>query len=70
MAGYFRNELPNVPNYRNMDFGASDMLKAGEVVAQSLDRLRSQELADAKRAEDQKRYETELGFKQRQQLLS
>lgn len=67
MAGYFRNELPNVPNYRNMDFGASDMLKAGEVVAQSLDRLRSQELADAKRAEDQKRYETELGFKQRQE---
>lgn len=65
MAGYFRNELPNVPNYRNMDFGASDLLKAGEVVAQSLDRLRSQELADAKRAEDQKRYETELGFKQR-----
>lgn len=67
MAGYFRNELPNVPNYRNMDFGASDMLKAGEVVSQSLDRLRSQELADAKRAEDQKRYETELGFKQRQE---
>lgn len=67
MAGYFRSELPNVPNYRNMDFGANDLLKAGEVVTQSLDRLRSQELADAKRAEDQKRYETELGFKQRQE---
>lgn len=65
MAGYFRQDLPNVPNYRNMDFGASDMIKAGEVVAQSLGKVREQELMDAKRAEDQRRYETELGFKQR-----
>lgn len=67
MAGYYRSELPNVPNYRNMDFGAGEMLRAGEMLSHSLGRLKESELADAKRAEDQKRYETELGYKQRQE---
>ena len=65
MAGYFKHELPNVPNYRNMDFGASDMIKAGEVLSQSLNSVKDRELLEAKLAQEQKRYETELGFKQR-----
>lgn len=65
MAGYFRQDLPNVPNYRNMDFGASDMIKAGEVLSQSLNSVKDRELLEAKLAQEQKKYETELGFKQR-----
>ena len=65
MAGYFKHELPNVPNYRNMDFGASDMIKAGEVLSQSLNSVKDRELLEAKLAQEQKKYETELGFKQR-----
>lgn len=65
MAGYFRQDLPNVPNYRNMDFGASDMIKAGEVLSQSLNSIKDRELLEAKLAQEQKKYETELGFKQR-----
>lgn len=65
MAGYYKHELPNVPNYRNMDFGASDMIKAGEVLSQSLNSVKDRELLEAKLAQEQKKYETELGFKQR-----
>ena len=65
MAGYFKHELPNVPNYRNMDFGASDMIRAGEVLSKSLNSIKDRELLEAKLAQEQKKYETELGFKQR-----
>ena len=67
MAGYYQRELPTVPRATNIDLGSDSMLKAGSMIANALGSWKEKELADAKRAEDQKRYETELGFKQRQE---
>ena len=67
MAGYYQRELPTVPRTTNIDLGSDSMLKAGGMIASALGSWKEKELADAKRAEDQKRYETEIGFKQRQE---
>ena len=67
MAGYYQRELPTVPRATNIDLGSDSMLKAGGMIASALGSWKEKELADAKRAEDQKRYETDLGFKQRQE---
>ena len=67
MAGYYQRELPTVTRATNIDLGSDSMLKAGGMIANALGSWKEKELADAKRAEDQKRYETEIGFKQRQE---
>ena len=67
MAGYYQRELPTVSRATNIDLGSDSMLKAGGMIANALGSWKEKELADAKRAEDQKRYETEIGFKQRQE---
>lgn len=67
MAGYYQRELPTVSRATNIDLGSDSMLKAGGMIASALGSWKEKELADAKRAEDQKRYETEIGFKKRQE---
>ena len=57
MAGYYRNELPTVPNFRNMDYGATEVIKAGDMLARTLDRVREGELADAQRAQEKAKYQ-------------
>ena len=67
MAGYYQRELPQAPSGRPIDLGADTMIKTGALIQEALGSLKRSELEDAKRAEDQRRYETELGFKQRQE---
>jgi hypothetical protein len=67
MAGYYQRELPQAPSGRPIDLGADTMIKTGALIQDALGSLKRSELEDAKRAEEQKRYETELGFKQRQE---
>lgn len=57
MAGYYRNELPTVPNFRNMDYGATEVIKAGDMLARTLDRVREGELADTQRAQEKAKYQ-------------
>lgn len=67
MAGYYQRELPQAPSGRPIDLGADTMVKTGALIQEALGSLKRSELEDAKRAEDQRRYEAELGFKQRQE---
>lgn len=67
MAGYYQRELPQAPSGRPIDLGADTMVKTGALIQEALGSLKRSELEDAKRAEDQRRYETDLGFKQRQE---
>ena len=67
MAGYYQRELPQAPSGRPIDLGADNMVKTGALIQEALGSLKRSELEEAKRAEEQKRYETELGFKQRQE---
>ena len=67
MAGYYQRELPQAPSGRPIDLGADTMIKTGALIQDALGSLKRNELEEAKRAEDQRRYETDLGFKQRQE---
>lgn len=67
MAGYYQRELPQAPSGRPIDLGADVMVKTGALIQDALGSLKRSELEDAKRAEEKRRYETELGFKQRQE---